>query len=358
MIYLFVFFFVTFYLYFVEKYTSPKFIKQFILWLPAFVVFVFFPAMQSGVGTDYETYFQYFFNHDHDLYLKKNEILYFYIIEFSNFFGDPQVQFIIVSVIQGFLFFLLLYLLKQNGYKAWLIFLIYFLCTGMYHNQMNGLRQYICIYIVPILAIFAYKNKFISLFNFSFISFFIHASSLMSSVLIIIFKRLNNFTLYKKNILFFIFLLTAPIYFIDFKSIFISALEFFNLRFISYMDTRYVEGAGYSKIITKFYYLPIVLLFWFYYLRDNKSDTGMNHFFILIFSFTYFMFLQSLSFELMLRVWSYFNFFLIFPIYYVLQRSSNLTFFLILIYFLIFYIVKVLIFPVAEYEYHFYSDWF
>lgn len=358
MVYLFILCFVAFNLFYVENYKSAKFIKQLIYWFPGFVVFFFFSAMQFGVGTDYETYFNYFYNNEHVLYLTKKEILFYYIVEFSRLFGDPQFQFIIVSFIQSVLFFYLLFLLKIEGYKTWLIFLIYFLCTGMYHNQMNGLRQYICIYIVPILAILAYKNKFISLFSFSFISFFIHASSLMSSVLIIFFERLNKFILYKKNILFFIFMLTAPIYFIDFKSIFISALEFFNLRFISYMDTRYVEGTGYSKIITKFYYLPVILLFWFYYLRDKKLDTGMNHFFILIFSFTYFMFLQSLSFELMLRVWSYFNFFLIFPIYYVLQRSSNLTFFLILTYFLIFYIVKVLIFPVAEYEYHFYSDWF
>lgn len=349
-------------LFYVEDHKSEKFIKQFIYWFPGFCVFTFFPAMQSGVGTDYETYFNYFYNNEHTLYLNKNEIIYYYVVELTKFIGDPQFQFILISVVQGLLFFYLLFLLKSEGYKSWLIFIIYFLCTGMYHNQMNGLRQFICVYIVPISVIFIYKNKFLNFSFFSFFSFFVHSSSLFSSFFVITLSRLRKYFIGKKILLLILFILSFGFYLVDFKKIIIYFLEFFNLRFLSYVDTKYAEGRDILGLLTKFYYLPIIILFWFFYLRNTKNsrflNSEINDFFILIFSLTYFMFLQALSFDLMLRIWGYFNFFIIFPIYYVFVRCTKFSFALILIYILIFYLAKVLFFPVAEYEYFFYKDWF
>ncbi|MDR7017302.1 EpsG family protein [Acinetobacter sp. 3657] len=357
MIFLFVFFFITLYLYCVERFFSLNFWKQFVLWLPAFIIFAVVPSLQYNVGTDYSTYFQYYFNNEHALYLKKNEILYYYIVELGRFLGDPQFQFILVSIIQAFLFFYLLFLLKIEGYKSWLIFLIFFLCTGIYHNQMNGLRQYICIYAVPIIAIHLYKRNNFRALAFSVFSLFLHASSVLSSFLLLIFSKIKITS--SSKYLFLIFVSTFFIYLVNFKSLIIYILEFFNLRFLSYMGTQYTEGRDVMQLVTKFYYLPIIAVFWYYFLKNKDSEkSGLNNFFILIFSFTHFMFLQAMSFDMMLRIWAYFNIFLIFPIYYVFSRSSKLSFLLLLVYVFIFYIAKVLFFPVAEYEYHLYRGWF
>lgn len=357
MVYITIFLFITLYLYNVEKYFSSNFLKQFIFWLPAFIVYWIFPSMQYEVGTDYQTYFQYYYNGGHDLYITKNEIIYYYIVEFTKFLGSPQFQFFIVSFIQSILFFYFLFLLKMEGYKIWLIFLIFFLCTGNYHNQMNGLRQYICIYAVPIMVIYLYKKKNINFLFYSVVSYFIHTTSMISSILILILSKIKF--KYSGKFFLIIFILTFFIYLVNFKNFIIYVFEFFDLRFLSYVDTEYTDGKDVSKLITKFYYLPIIIIFWVYYLRDSKSnERSLNNFFILIFSITFFMFLQSISFELMVRVWLYFNIFVIFPIYYVLIRSNRLTFFIILIYMLIFYLAKVLFFPVAEYEYHIYREWF
>lgn len=357
MIYLLILFFITFYLYSVEKYFSLNFWKQFVLWFPAFVIFSIFPGLQYNVGTDYQTYFQYFYNNEHELYLTKNELIYYYIVEFSKFFGNPQAQFLIVSLIQSILFFYLLFLLKVEGYKSWLVFLIFFLCTGIYHNQMNGLRQYICVYGVPIIAIHLYRKSYLKSLGFSIISFFIHASSLITSFLLYIFSRFKG--VYSAKTLFFIFCSTFFLYLLDFKSLIIFILDFFDFRYLLYMDTQYFEGGNLFKLITKMYYLPIIFIFWFLFLKDGTlKDNKLNSFFIFIFSITYFMFFQAMSFELMSRVWQYFNFFLVFPIYYVFVRCNKISFLLILIYILIYYIAKVLFFPAAEYEYNIYRGWF
>lgn len=354
MIYLFIFFCIVFYLYLVERKNSHYFYKQFIVWLPAFIFFVSLPAFQNGVGTDYETYFSYFYNNDYFLYKDKNEILYFYIVSFSNFLGDPQFQFIIVSIIQGFLFFYLMFLLKNKGYNSWLIFFIYFVCTGIYHNQMNGLRQFICVYLVLINFVFLYNRKFILFGSGLYISSLIHFSSLIPNFLIFIlsFIKLNN-----KKILFLIFILSFGVYALNYKLVISELMSFFDLRYTHYLDTDYADAADSQKLITKFYYLPVIFIFWYLYIKDKES----NHFFdfsILIFSATYFMFLQASDFSLMLRIWQYLNFFVVFPIYYVIEKTNGVNRFLILLYLILFYVLKVVFFATAEYEYFVYLGWF
>src|SRR5690606_7432606 len=131
----------------------------------------------------------------------------------------------------------------------------------------------------------------------------------------------------------------------------------YNFRYSLYLETEYSEGRAVDGILTKFYFLPIIVIFWYFYIKDKNVDNFFS-FAILIFSLTHFMFLQALSFDLLMRVWDYFIFFIIFPIYYVLNRSRGFTLILILIYILLFYVLKVVFFPVAEYDYDFYMGWF
>ena len=354
MIYLGVFVFISIYLYYVENKKSINFFKQLIVWFPAFFVYVIVPSLQFKVGTDYNTYYNYFFNHEYSLYLDKNEILYYYLMEFVVFIGDPQFQFILISFIQGLLFFYILFLLKNIGFKSWLVFLIFFLVTGMYHNQMNLLRQYVSIYIFIISVIFLYRSEYVKVGLNSILSFFIHGSSIIPSISLFFLKAIK---IKNNKILFFIFIFSFLFWSLDYSAIIFNVLEFSGLHYISYIDTQYSEGRSINGILTKFYFLPIILLFWIMYTR-TRNESDFFSFIIFIFSLTYFMFLQSTSFDLLMRIWDYFNFFIIFPIYYVLSKLNRFNSFIIFLYILFFYILKVLFFPMAEYEYHLYLGWF
>lgn len=325
-----------------------------IVWLPAFFIYTIVPSFQYETGTDYSTYYNYFFNNDHYSYIERNELLYYYLVEFVKLIGDPQFQFILISLIQGFLFFYILFLLKIIGFKSWLVFLIFFLSTGMYNNQMNLLRQYICIYFFIINFILIYKSSYMAVGFNSILSFLMHASSIIPNTLLVF---INYFRIKNKKILLYVFLTSFFFWSVDYSSIISDFLNAYNFRYSLYLETEYSEGRAVDGILTKFYFLPIIVIFWYFYIKDKNVDNFFS-FAILIFSLTHFMFLQALSFDLLMRVWDYFIFFIIFPIYYVLNRSRGFTLILILIYILLFYVLKVVFFPVAEYDYDFYMGWF
>lgn len=355
LIYLFILTFSTIYLYIVEKKSSTIFYKQLIVWAPAFIIFFIFPSFQYQVGTDYNTYYNYFFDQGHLLHKEKGEFLYFYLVELVIFFGDPQLQFFLVSIIQGILFFYLLFLLKIRGYKSWLIYMVYFLCTGIYNNQMNGLRQFICIYIFLINSIIIYDKRFLSFSINSFVSLYIHFSSVFSNIILLLLsfvKGRNN-----KWFLFLIFNLSFFFYLPSYKDLIFELMTKFDIRYLMYMDSEFSDNIEIASILTKFYYTPVIFLFWFYYLNDKNEDDFLS-FMILIFSLTYFLFLQSIDFSLMARIWQYMNFFLVFPIYYVVKKSIGVTRLFIILYLAFFYMVKVLFFSTAEYDYSFYWKWF
>ncbi|QFS16088.1 EpsG family protein [Acinetobacter indicus] len=364
MIYIFVLFFIGIYLYGNESKKYSNFLNQFIAWFPVFLVFSFFPSFQNQVGTDYLTYFNYFYNDGHQLHYDRGEYLYYYLVELVKFIGEPQLQFFIVSIIQGILFTYLLYMLKINGYKSWLIWFLFMCTTGIYHNQMNILRQAICIYLVLISVVImgaenvTKKNKiFIFLFNF-LISFFLHLSSIFAN-LIIFFSKI---TFSKKRLLFaFLFIMSIPIYSLNLTAVITNILEFFNLRYISYIGSDFAQGRSILNILTKVYYLPVILIFWFLYIFDKKDDYLSKNLFsmmIYIFSFTYFLFLQAMDFGLISRIWQYFNFLLIFPLYFVYVRINNFYKLILIVYLIIPYLLKVLFFADAEYSYYFYKGWF
>lgn len=357
-------FFVGIYLYCNETKKYRNFLNQLLAWLPVFVVFVFFPSFQYGVGTDYETYYNYFYNNGHNLHYYRGEYLYYYLVEVVKYLGEPQLQFFIVSFIQGFLFFYLLFILKKQGYKSWIIWFLFICCTGLYHNQMNILRQSICIYMVLISVvifnsnIFGVRKKTILISLNFLIPIFLHLSSVFASLILIISKL--TFIKNKKYV-FLLFLISIPIYSINFSSFIPNILDFFNLRYISYVDSEFSEGRSLLSVLTKIYYVPLIFYFWYLYLKDNKDDylSSKNFLFIIyIFSVSYFLFLQAMDFGLVARIWQYFNFLIVFPLYFVIVRSNSFYRLLVFLYLIIPYLAKILFFPSAEYEYILFRGWF
>ncbi|MCW2257102.1 glycosyltransferase involved in cell wall biosynthesis [Providencia alcalifaciens] len=141
-----------------------------------------------------------------------------------------------------------------------------------------------------------------------------HSSAIAFFSLIIL------FLLYKYHFRYYFitFLLSIPFYILVAKyTPFI--LENIGLRFSSYIDSDYFKQGDYITIITKIYYLPVLLLFFYLYNKRKTTESIQNYFSftILIFSCTYWLFLMSLDIAILSRVSNYFWFFIIFSLYYV-----------------------------------------
>ena len=149
-----------------EKYTKPAF---FLVLIPVIFLYFIVPALQYNVGTDYMSYVD-MYNHGYNIeyYYEKNELVFYSILQISRKFGlGEQSVFVLTSLIYSLFWLYFVVLLKKYNYKIWVIALLYFCITGIYQNQLNGLRQYMAIAILPCIFILLYERKFLRLKNIS-----------------------------------------------------------------------------------------------------------------------------------------------------------------------------------------------
>ncbi|WP_336138300.1 MULTISPECIES: EpsG family protein [unclassified Acinetobacter] len=362
MIYLGVFFFCFLYLYGVEKIKCKNFFTQLIVWSPAILVYFLPIAFQKGVGTDYYTYYDYFYNNEHTFYLNKNEFIYYYIVEASKFFNIPQLQFVLISFLQTFLFFYGMFYLKRYNIPGWLYFILFFLVTGIYHNQMNGIRQYVALLFLPIIACLCFEKKYIKSLFLIFFSTMFHFSVLLPAgfifLLSFIYKKIS------KKLIFFIFFGSIIFYYIDWSSTIFDFLRSKDYIYANYQESDFNESKTFLDLFLKFISLPFILVFWFFYLKKNtyykneitKNEESFFNYMILIWALTHFMFLMSLHLGMASRIYLYFVLFIIFPFVYIYKQSKKIFFLMILMYFL-FYFLKVTFFAKNEYLYYFNGAW-
>jgi hypothetical protein len=357
-LYLLVLTFSTLYLYLLDKYKFTNYLAFNIAIFPMCVVFFFVPAMQYNVGTDYFSYVEmYKYGYNVELYYRKGEFVFHYLLVFlrSISLGEQSI-FITVSIINTFSFSAILYLLKKSGFKIWLIFILFFCVTGIYHNQMNGLRQYIAIYLLPLSILLFYSHKYILALSASLFALFSHFSYIITLTIyflkVLLPKPAVILTLFILSLVFYLFVL--PI----FLPIVVGKL--FPV-YIPYFESVHAVHANFVSIATKVYYVPIYIMFFYYYFKDTKSNIAYEFsgrtfgFFILIWSATFWIFLSAIKFGFLGRVNQYFIIFYIFPMYYVLHREiikqRGYNVFLLICYIAIPYILKVTAFSTAEYDY-------
>lgn len=360
MIYLFILLFITFYLYSVRNLVSSSFLRQFIVWIPCFLVFFIPMALQNDVGTDYASYTDiYNYESERFLYQDKKEYLFLWLVSLVKVFNNPQSVFILFSFIISIFFFFSLHLLRREyEFKPWLLFFIYFTSTGIYNTSFNTLRQSVIVAILPLLIHLFIKNKhFLFLFLIIFLSF-LHKSSLFY----LIFYPLLLLPKSKKLYLF-LFSLSAIVYAVDFKSIVSGIMQapiFSNLfgNYAYYADSAFFDGGSILSVLTKLYYIPVFILFWIFYIKDDREDKFFD-FSIRIWSITCLMIIQIIHIGLFYRFWNMFVFLYLFPIYYIIdhfiKKKNYLAMLLILVYLILPYIVKTLFFPESEYLYNFYD---
>ena len=351
MIFLFVLFYCGIYFYFVDKYKMNV-----ILLTPPFLVYFFISALQYNVGSDYMSYIFIYENQwVMDRYYNTREyFFYFTNIILNSLNLPPQAVFFVFSFVQSLFVFIYFSMFKKRGGVLWLFFIIFFCVTNIYHNQMNGIRQYSVIALVPLVSLLLFERKYVLLSVVFLLASTFHLSFFVLFLFIILYLIYLKFNV---NYLF-CFIVTLPIY-IFLPKVVIPFLELFDMQYLSYIDTDYFKEGGGMVVLPKLYYLPVILLF--YWVNHKESFDSINErlapyfsFSIFIFSCSYWAILMSLDIALLSRVAIYFWFFIVFPIYNVciyLYKNSIYFFYLVLFYILLPYLAKVTFLAKNEYLY-------
>lgn len=330
MIYLVLCFFCTLYMYTIQRYKI-----NFIILLPPFTAYFLLSSLQFNVGSDYFSYIYIYENQwVMDKYFNSREYFFYYANLILNYFNFPsQSIFFVFSFVQSFFIFYYFKEIKKRGFIIWLLFFIFFTVTNTLHNQMNGIRQYAALTLLPMISIFLYEKKYYKFTISVFLATCFHSTALIF-IGLIVFSLIHR---YKFRHYFAIFIISIPFYLLI--AVYTPMiLESLGLRFTSYIGSKYFEEGNYITIVTKMYYLPALLFFYYLYKKhkENNYESSYFSFVILIFSFTYWSFLMSLDIAILSRISSYFWFFIIFPLYYVgvyfsKRGSASLCFYILYI---------------------------
>ncbi|GHW16631.1 hypothetical protein VCSRO192_3344 [Vibrio cholerae] len=341
MVYLFVLLFCSLYLHAIRNYRV-----NFLLLFPPFTIYVLVSALQYNVGTDYFSYIE-IYNTPSLLarYLDTREYSFYYInMVLSYLKAPPQTLFFIFSLLQSIFIFFFLVKAKNKEFTVWILFFIFFTVTNIYNNQLNLIRQYAALTLIPILSMYLCDKRYFSFVVGCFIATSFHSSGILFFgflIFILLYKLVRNYT-------FFIFVLTLPLYFYLTKYVSFF-LDLLSLNYAYYVEGQNVDAGSFSSVVTKLYYLPAILLFYYVYYRDNffnpkiKGD-GYFPIMIFIFSCTYWSFVMSLEIGMLSRLSTYFWFFIIFPLYYVaiyFEQKNKRLFYMYLMYLLLPYATKV-----------------
>ncbi|HGS4462853.1 TPA: EpsG family protein [Vibrio metschnikovii] len=355
MIYVFVLIYCSLYFYAIQK----NKVNFFIL-IPPFLIYFLIPALQYDIGSDYFSYIYIYENQwVLDRYFNSGEYFFYYANKFLGYMNAPsQSIFIVFSFFQSLFIFIYFLVLKKRGATLWFLFLLFFTVTGVYHNQLNGIRQYAALTLLPLLTIYLFERKFISYFLGCAIATMFHSSS-MVFFLLPLFLLVDRVV--SERYIFVFFLLSFPVYLLIGKYTHI-LLETFNLRYVSYIDSEYFVRGNYINVITKIYYIPALVLFYIVYPDNRINHIGFLNdkyfkFVVLIFSFTYWSFLMSLDIAILSRLASYFWFFIIFPLYYLacyIKKSNYFLFLIYIMYIILPYLAKVTFLAKNEYLYRSY----
>jgi len=324
--------------------------------LLAFFVFViaFLPSFQFGVGTDYFTYSEIFEGTKSvELFFRKGEFAFYYIVVWLRQLGLPaQSLFLVISLLSSVLVALSLNVFRVNGYKTWAIFLLMVLVTGMLHNQMNGLRNYVAVYCFVLAILCKFDGRYVLGLMLSILGVFFHQT--MYAMIFFVLVPTSVYRFFSRNVIafytgFFLFWLSGvPIQILDY-------LLHSYMGFYSHYSDLLNSPSSFFNIASKMYYIPFHL--WFIvWLRRNyynlsRFSANVIGFWVLGSS----VYLGLIYSGLIFRVWHYFVFFSVIPIYYFFySREADGLKYLALAYVVFPYLVKVIVFPVGEYDYSFY----
>lgn len=329
-----------------------KYILYCLFLLPVWTIWLIICGGQEGVGTDYYSYYEIFSNSQKLFtYYYKQEYLFAWIVESINYFKLPPQSGFYIFYLIGFL--VILKILTKLHHNTIFIFILLFITySTAFNNQLNGVRQYIALYIGTLGLMVLYgKNgirKFIIHILFASL---IHKSALLFLTFIPLkyrYKNINyNFLLYS---LIFSILFTL---FGSYNWIW-SHLDFIiPEHYMNYMGGAFDTSHSSLKLLTKLIFVP----FYFYSLKliKNKRLEKYDLYLYNIGFIGYTIRLFFMDNVILNRIGVSFILISIIPIYYLLRdmylKKKFGIFILCSLFFITFYLLKVIVFPSQEYLY-------
>lgn len=220
------------------------------------------PALQYEVGTDYQSYTSIYLDPNGlEIFRDNNEYIFFLLIKLLKYFDlPPQYFFIASSLMMSSTFLLILNRLRRHKYNCSLVFLIFIVTTGMAHNQMNLIRNYLAIYLFILAITYRLDGEWIKVMACSLLGILSHQTYLLVLPFLLLPTALY---LYLVKDIFRNYMIILAIVL---SGIFPLALHFV----IEWVIPSYgfylegdVAGADIMDILVKIIYLPIFSIFLF-----------------------------------------------------------------------------------------------
>lgn len=329
------------------KLTDPA---LFILLVPILIVWLIICGGQYQVGTDYDSYLDIFGGNNLDYYVNKREFLFVGIVMFFNFLGiyGQGLFYIFYAVNIFFLFFIL----KRIPIDRFFIFiLLYITVTSLFNNQLNILRQTTAIYIGTYAAFLVFENRKVKALFFILVATLIHQSGLILLSLFLVKKICEKLTL--KLMIIFLSVAICLSFFFQIDSVSF-VFPFLPEEYIWHILGGRVGERGILTKLTKYMFIPLYLLALNLYKKNKLNSSEIVLFKAGWISFCFRICVVNLT--IVSRIADYFILLSIFPLLLYLNYllKSNKVFLFISIFFLLslFYGIKTLLFPNAEYLYN------
>ena len=319
----------------------------FIITSPIFLLWLIICASQYFVGTDYGVYIMLFNGHELDRF----EPGFVYIIKIANDIGISGQSLYLVFYTIGFFFLFLIF--RGFKFKYLYVFIFLYLCvSGLFHNQLNILRQIIATYIGSFGALIYIKNRKLLGASIIILAASMHYSALI--LFLVCFYKL----LLKVNYKFLLVTLGAALVFSVVLST--SIIEKFDFLIPGYYlrllkgGAAIIEERSFLLKATKYILIPIYFLSIWRVIKGldlSKAEETLYKIGVLSFCLK----ISMLNLTIISRLFDVFLIFTLYPLYYyfkyLIEHQNIRTISLLVSFLFLIYLSKILIFPSGEYLY-------
>lgn len=341
----------TLYIYTLSLYRNCNYWKTVAYLLPIIFLWVIIIGGQYNVGTDYYNYLDMFSGKDL-WYVEENrgEILFSGLIKVCNYLGIyGQGIFMVLSIIAVLTLILVIKSVVPN--KDIYLYYFTFICfCGTFHNQMNGVRQYLAIYLVSLMVCSLMDKRYIVTGIVMIAVGLVHQSAWLIIPFIlgafIICNKLNQSSLYL------IVFVGVGMSIILTDSIFEQIIPFFK-TYAHYMEDGRIGSSAIINRITKYIYIPIIL--YAIWERPNMALSKRQNQWFCLGVMGYVLKLSVVSLSIVARMGRYLEIFSCIPIVLLLiywRNNSRIKAYILgLVYLFAPYASKVLIASKGEYSF-------
>lgn len=303
---------------------------------------------QDNVGTDYYSYFSMAEGTKDIGFLKRKwEFLFLFLVKLAQYFKNPQLIFFFAAIIQTLFFMLIIYKVREMGYRLDIFFFLYFTLSLTFFNQFNGIRQYIAVYIMLYAVLQLMDEKYVFFVFLTIVAGLFHISAYFLLPLILL-----QIIIRKKLPLKFVLIVLSGMFllsFINLDRIYDKILVYIPM-YKHYIKSSYMGRLTFESIITKIPKMAIVLFSVLKIDYDNirKEDTFLVNMSLIACGILILSFTSSIIW----RFYQYFDMYLIFPVMILMHDKQKKAYSdLIAIALIIMLITKIIIMPRGEYLY-------